>query len=180
MTGQVMVNPGTGGVGVPAAAATPSPAAVVKVAPPPTAAGATAAGGGGAAEGGVSAAGTEKQQYTTKKMARFYFGGVAGSGAACITHPLDLVKVHIPLVILHQLSMPFNLMLQSHYHLTHSERRPQNCYSQEEINLYCIIKLATEICLFSLQSGRLDVLCRQNKIRTFGNPFQSKKLPICT
>ena len=26
---------------------------------------------------------------------------------------------------------------------THSERRPKNIYSQEEINLYCIIKLAT-------------------------------------
>ena len=27
--------------------------------------------------------------------------------------------------------------------LTHSERRPQNIYCQEEVNLYCIIKLAT-------------------------------------
>ena len=35
--------------------------------------------------------------------------------------------------------------------LTHTERRPQNIYSQEEINLYCIIKLATKISLFSLQ-----------------------------
>ena len=58
--------------------------------------------------------------------------------------------------------------------LTHSERRPQNIYSQEEINLYCIIKLATEISLFSLQINK------QNKIWTFGNPFQSKKLPTCT
>ena len=29
--------------------------------------------------------------------------------------------------------------------LTHSERRPQNIYSYEEINLYCIIKLATSL-----------------------------------
>ena len=28
---------------------------------------------------------------------------------------------------------------------------PQNIYSQEEMNLYCIIKVATEISLFSLQ-----------------------------
>ena len=35
--------------------------------------------------------------------------------------------------------------------LTHSERRPQNIYSQEDINLYCIIKLATQILYFSLQ-----------------------------
>ena len=33
---------------------------------------------------------------------------------------------------------------------------------------------------FHYKSVKLDVLCRQNKIWTFGNPFQSKKLPICT
>ena len=38
--------------------------------------------------------------------------------------------------------------------LFHSERRPQNIYSQEEINLYCIIKLATDISLFSLQISK--------------------------
>ena len=35
-----------------------------------------------------------------------------------------------------------------------SEWRPQNIYSQEEVNLYCIIKLATEISLFSLQISK--------------------------
>ena len=64
--------------------------------------------------------------------------------------------------------------------LAHSEWRPKNIYSQEEINLYCIIKLATEISLFHYKSVKLDVLCRQNKIWKFGNPFQSKKLPIFT
>ena len=38
--------------------------------------------------------------------------------------------------------------------LAHSERRPQNIYSQEGMNLYCIIKLATEISLFSLQISK--------------------------
>ena len=38
--------------------------------------------------------------------------------------------------------------------LTHLERRPQNIYSQEEMNLYCIIKLAIEISLFSLQISK--------------------------
>ena len=38
--------------------------------------------------------------------------------------------------------------------LSHSERRPQNIYSQEEMNLYCIIKLATKISLFSLQISK--------------------------
>ena len=33
---------------------------------------------------------------------------------------------------------------------------------------------------FHHKSVKLDVLGRQNKIWTFGNPFQSKKLPICT
>ena len=48
--------------------------------------------------------------------------------------------------------------------LTHSERSPQNIDSQEEINLYCIIKLATEISYYHYKTVKLDVLCRQNKI----------------
>ena len=50
--------------------------------------------------------------------------------------------------------------------LTLSERRPPNWQHKF---LYFHYKL----------SVKLDVLCRQNKIWTFGNPFQSKKLPIC-
>lgn len=30
-----------------------------------------------------------------KKLPRWYFGGLASAGAACITHPLDLLKVHL-------------------------------------------------------------------------------------
>lgn len=29
------------------------------------------------------------------RVARWYFGGLAGAGAACFTHPLDLLKVHL-------------------------------------------------------------------------------------
>lgn len=29
------------------------------------------------------------------RVARWYFGGLAGAGAACCTHPLDLLKVHL-------------------------------------------------------------------------------------
>ncbi|CAL1298413.1 unnamed protein product [Larinioides sclopetarius] len=36
----------------------------------------------------------EKSQ-EIKRLARWYFGGLAGAGAACITHPLDLLKVHL-------------------------------------------------------------------------------------
>lgn len=30
-----------------------------------------------------------------RRVGRWYFGGVAGCGAACFTHPLDLLKVHL-------------------------------------------------------------------------------------
>lgn len=30
-----------------------------------------------------------------KKLSRWYFGGLASAGAACVTHPLDLLKVHL-------------------------------------------------------------------------------------
>ncbi|KAJ8283511.1 hypothetical protein COCON_G00023610 [Conger conger] len=30
-----------------------------------------------------------------KRVSRWYFGGIASCGAACCTHPLDLVKVHL-------------------------------------------------------------------------------------
>lgn len=29
----------------------------------------------------------------TNKLSRWYFGGLASAGAACVTHPLDLLKV---------------------------------------------------------------------------------------
>lgn len=31
----------------------------------------------------------------TKKVGKWYFGGLASAGAACCTHPLDLLKVHL-------------------------------------------------------------------------------------
>jgi dicarboxylate transporter 10 len=31
----------------------------------------------------------------SKKVSHWYFGGIASAGAACITHPLDLLKVHL-------------------------------------------------------------------------------------
>ncbi|MFT7802570.1 mitochondrial dicarboxylate carrier-like [Arapaima gigas] len=32
---------------------------------------------------------------TEKRVSRWYFGGIASCGAACCTHPLDLLKVHL-------------------------------------------------------------------------------------
>jgi len=34
-------------------------------------------------------------QTNPNRQSRWYFGGVASAGAACITHPLDLLKVHL-------------------------------------------------------------------------------------
>lgn len=30
-----------------------------------------------------------------KRLPRWYFGGLSSAGAACFTHPLDLIKVHL-------------------------------------------------------------------------------------
>ncbi|ESO05963.1 hypothetical protein HELRODRAFT_184909 [Helobdella robusta] len=37
----------------------------------------------------------ESKEDTTKRVGKWYFGGAASAGAACITHPLDLLKVHL-------------------------------------------------------------------------------------
>lgn len=34
-------------------------------------------------------------QANTDNLPRWYFGGVASALATCITHPLDLLKVHL-------------------------------------------------------------------------------------
>ena len=34
-------------------------------------------------------------QTNLNRQSRWYFGGLASAGAACITHPLDLLKVHL-------------------------------------------------------------------------------------
>ena len=33
------------------------------------------------------------EEKKTKKVGKWYFGGTASAGAACCTHPLDLLKV---------------------------------------------------------------------------------------
>ena len=63
----------------------------------------------------------------------------------------DASNVRNELAVVYYVS---NRHVITHNSLTHSERRPQNIYSQEEINLYCIIKSATEISLFSLQISK--------------------------
>nr|XP_054763441.1 mitochondrial dicarboxylate carrier-like [Lytechinus pictus] len=81
MTGQVIVSPGSG-----AAVPIPSGSSSMKVptSSPPE-------GRGGAASPVVM----EKNSLPPRRVPRFYFGGFAGAGAACFTHPLDLVKVHL-------------------------------------------------------------------------------------
>ena len=45
-----------------------------------------------------------------KRIARWYFGGLASSGAALFTHPLDLIKVYIEIGHL--------MLIFSHLHTT--------------------------------------------------------------
>ena len=78
------------------------------------------------------------------------------------------------------ISMLIPIPFHAPFCLTHSEQRPQNIYSQEEMSLYCIIKWQQKFLYFHYKSVKLDVLGRQNKIWKFRNPFQTKKLPICT
>lgn len=37
----------------------------------------------------------DEKRLKSQKLARWYFGGLASAGAACVTHPLDLLKVHL-------------------------------------------------------------------------------------
>ena len=67
--------------------------------------------------------------------------------------------------------------------LTHSEPRPPNLFIPErkkKKKKKIIIKLASQISLYSLQISKTWYLCRQNKIWKFRHPFQSKRLPICS
>ena len=38
---------------------------------------------------------TEMGDGEKKRLAKWYFGGLGSAGAACCTHPLDLIKVHL-------------------------------------------------------------------------------------
>ena len=35
-------------------------------------------------------------QADSRRKGRWYFGGLSSAGAACCTHPLDLLMVHLP------------------------------------------------------------------------------------
>lgn len=45
----------------------------------------------------------------TKRIGRWYFGGLASAGAACCTHPLDLLKVEHS-VVCHDINYNTNRM----------------------------------------------------------------------
>ena len=65
--------------------------------------------------------------------------------------------------------------------LTHSERRPQIFIPKRKSTSIVSSNGKHKFLYFHYKSVKPDVLCRQNRILwTFGNPFQSKKLPMCT
>merc|ERR1712142_837921 len=45
--------------------------------------------------GGVCNNNNRTMQKNPDRKSRWYFGGLASMGAACCTHPLDLIKVHL-------------------------------------------------------------------------------------
>ena len=63
--------------------------------------------------------------------------------------------------------------------LTHSERRPPK-YLFPRGNKPLLYHQIGNRNFFIFITNQKNLMCRQNKIWTFGNPFQSKKLPICT
>ena len=69
--------------------------------------------------------------------------------------------------------------LTGQLYLTHSERRPPNIPKRKSTSIVSS-NWQHKLLYFHYKSVKLDGLCRQNKIWTFGNPFQSKKLPTCT
>lgn len=40
----------------------------------------------------------DKSTPKTKMVAKWYHGGIASAGAACCTHPLDLLKVRVSVI----------------------------------------------------------------------------------
>ncbi|KAM3864435.1 mitochondrial dicarboxylate carrier [Diretmus argenteus] len=53
-----------------------------------------------------------------KRISRWYFGGVSSSAAACLTHPLDLIKVHLQTqqeVRMRMMGMTVNLVRREGY-----------------------------------------------------------------
>ena len=72
------------------------------------------------------------------------------------------------------------LWLRWLFDLSHSERRPKIFIPKRKSTSIVSSNWQHKFLYFHYKSVKLDVLCRQNKIWTFGNPFQSKKLPICT
>ena len=69
-----------------------------------------------------------------------------------------------------------NLLL----YLTHSEWRPQIFIPKRKSTSIVSSNWQHKFLYFHYKSVKFDVLCTQNKILTFGHPFHSKKLPICT
>ena len=70
-----------------------------------------------------------------------------------------------------------------HWHLpgqTHSEQRPQIFIPKRKSTSIVSSNWQHKFLYFHCKSVKLDVLCIQNKIWTFGEHFQSKELPICT
>ena len=68
----------------------------------------------------------------------------------------------------------------SHLHVNPFRTKTPKYLFQEEINLYCVIKLQQIFLYFHYKSVKPDVLCRQINYEHLAILSNLKKLPICT
>ncbi|XP_029945863.1 mitochondrial dicarboxylate carrier [Salarias fasciatus] len=78
-----------------------------------------------------------------KRISRWYFGGVSSSAAACLTHPLDLIKVHLQTqqeVRVRMIGMTVNVVRREGYRALYSGLSASLCrqmtYSMSRFAIY--------------------------------------------
>ncbi|KAK0078316.1 hypothetical protein PV325_002683 [Microctonus aethiopoides] len=87
----------------------------------------------------------------SKKLSRWYFGGIASSGAACITHPLDLLKVQLQTqqegkvsIVKHTLKIIKNQGFLALYNGLSASLLRQGTYSTTRFGFYEVAKQTME------------------------------------
>ncbi|CAN9505630.1 unnamed protein product [Ophioblennius macclurei] len=78
-----------------------------------------------------------------KRISRWYFGGLSSSAAACLTHPLDLIKVHLQTqqeVRVKMIGMTINVVRREGYRALYSGLSASLCrqmtYSMSRFAIY--------------------------------------------
>ncbi|KAF7993099.1 hypothetical protein HCN44_005880 [Aphidius gifuensis] len=87
----------------------------------------------------------------SRKLARWYFGGIASSGAACVTHPLDLLKVQLQTqqegkvsIVKHTLKIIKKQGVLALYNGLSASLLRQGTYSTTRFGVYEVVKQGME------------------------------------